>query len=364
MCAMTNPTLVLALTALFVPTILAAQGDTTRLRWVPNPRVAAGSWVADPANHLKPETRTRIDSIVSALEGGSSAEIAVAVLDSLDGLEPADAALLLHRRWGVGKRARDNGVVLLWSPALRQTYIAVGYGLEGVIPDSRAGRIQDRDILPEFRRGNFDAGIVAGVAALAAAAREETYSGLERATMRREERPGGGVIAAIVGGAFGLIGLIAFLASGRLPRRCPRGHGFMQRLSERADDAHLDAPQRLEEQLGSVDHDVWACRRCDSTRIVPRRKLFSAYERCPECKRRTAKRTTKQLVAPTYSSTGKKQLSLACRNCGHSKTWTETVPMLVRSASGSSSGGRSGGGGGGSSFGGGSSGGGGAGRSY
>lgn len=351
--------------AALVPSLLVAQADTTRLRWVANPRVASGSWVADPANHLKPGTRARIDAIVSALERESSAEIAVVVLDSLDGLEPSDAALLLHRRWGVGKRARDNGVVLLWSPALRQTYIAVGYGLEGVIPDSRAGRIQDRDILPEFRRGDFDAGILGGVTAIAAAAREETYSGLERATMRRDDGPGRGVIAAIIAGVLGLLGAIGFALFGRIPRRCPAGHGFMRRLSEQADNAHLEAPQQLEERLGSMDYDVWVCTRCAATRVIPHRKLFSGYEQCPKCKRRTAKRTSKQLVAPTYSSTGSRQVTIACRNCGHSKTTTETLPMLVRTSSGSSSGGGgSGGVGGGSSFGGGFSGGGGAGRSY
>lgn len=352
--------------ALLLPAVVGAQADTTKLRWVPNPRTSAGSWVADPAQHLRVESRAVIDSTISALERETTAEIAVVVIDSLDGLEPADAALLLHRRWGVGKRARDNGILLLWSPALRKVYVAVGYGLEGVLPDARAGRIQDQSILPRFRAGDFDGGLIAGVAALAAAAREETYSGLTRAAAGVSPRKNlGGVLAGILG-LFAFAGAAFWLALGRYPRRCPKGHGFMKRLSEQADNAHLDAPSVLEEKLGSVDYDVWACTRCDATKVVPHRKLFSGYHPCPKCKRRTLKRTSRQLVAPTYSATGTREVTESCKNCGHASQRRETIPMLVRSSSGSSSSGgwSSGGGGGGSSFGGGSSGGGGAGRSY
>jgi uncharacterized protein len=351
--------------ALLVPAVVAAQADTTKLRWVPNPRTSAGSWVTDPAQHLRAESRAAMDSTITVLERETTAEIAVVVIDSLDGLEPADAALLLHRRWGVGKRARDNGIVLLWSPALRKVYVAVGYGLEGVLPDARAGRIQDQAILPRFRSGDFDGGMMAGVTALAAAAREETYSGLTRAAAGASAKKNFG---GVLGGILGVLAVAAafWLALGRYPRRCPRGHGFMRRLSEQSDNAHLDAPSVLEEQLGSVDYDVWTCARCDATKVVPHRRLFSGYQTCPKCERRTLKRTSRQVVAPTYTSTGTREVTESCRNCGHSGRRTETIPMLVRSSSGSSSssGWSGGGGGGGSSFGGGSSGGGGAGRSY
>ena len=345
---------------------LGAQTDTTRLRWVPNPRAANGSWVVDPAKHLTPATRGRLDSIAAALERETSAEIALAVIDSLDGLEPADAALLLHRRWGVGKRERDNGIVLLWSPARREIFISVGYGLEGVLPHARIGRIQDREMLPAFRRADFDAGVLAGVAGLAAAAREETYSGLTRAVAGQRlpgesnRGPWSWIIGALIALA-GVAGAVAFAVT--RPKRCPRGHGPMRRLSESADNAHLDKGQLLEEKLGTIDYDVWTCAQCDAVRVTPRTKWFSGYENCPTCKRRTVKRNSRQIVAPTYASAGKREIALACKNCGYSREYAETIPMLTRTTSGGGGGSR-GGFGGGSSFGGGSAGGGGAGRSY
>lgn len=354
---------------LLLPVAVRAQGDANRLTWVPNPRTTKGGWVSDPAGHLRPATLSAINETITALESQTSAEIGVAVLDSLDGLEPGAAALLLHRRWGVGKAARDNGIVLLWSPAQRKIFVSVGYGLEGVLPDARAGRIQDDHIIPHFRRNQFDEGIFAGVKALADAAREETYTGATRARIDGRapgvaERVRGG-ISGIGGIMWGILGsavaaVLGIVAYARRPRRCPRGHGRMRRLSETEDDAEISREELLEEGLGSMDYDVWVCGQCPERIVVPHRKWFSSYRECPRCKRRTLKVTTKTISAATYSSTGTAIETRRCKNCNFSDSKTVILPMLQRS---SSSGGSSGGGGG-SSFGGGSSGGGGAGRSY
>ena len=347
--------------------LLAPQQRTDRLAWVPNPRTTAGNWVSDPANHLQPATKATLDSIISTLERETTAEIAVVVIDSLDGLEPADAALLLHRRWGVGKRERDNGIVFLWSPALRRTQVSIGYGLEGVLTDARTGRIQDEHVIPFFRENRFDDGVVAGVKALGAAARGETYSGLPRVAAGR---PGGedagrnGPPAAVLWGLGGVAGipiLWALVATyrRRRPRPCPRGHGNMVRLGERQDDEMLSREALLEERLQSMDYDVWACTQCSEHLVIPYRRFTFRYGPCPKCKRRTCESKSKTITSATRSSTGLRRITRTCKNCSFTDTRDEVIPVITSS---SSSGG--GGGGGGSSFGGGSAGGGGAGRSY
>lgn len=341
------------------PAAVSQARDTTRLRWVPNPQTTSRSWVADPSGHLRADTKSRIDSIVTALRGETSAEIGVAVLDSLDDLDASSAAFTLHRRWGVGERARDNGIVLLWSPALRETYLSIGPGLEGVIPDAVAGRIQDDVILPRFRDGDFDGGVLAGVEALAAVARGETYAG-------RPADPGTGprVVSTIAQVLLALVVAIGgLLGWRRRPRRCPRGHGWMTKLSERRDDAELTREEALEEKLGSMNYHVWVCDTCAERLVVPRTRWWVSYEKCPQCKRRTVKKKMKTLVAATYSAAGESEVTLDCKNCGYTSTKRVPIPRKQRSAaSGGGFGARSGGGGGG--FGGGSSGGGGAGRSY
>ncbi|MEI8259696.1 MAG: TPM domain-containing protein, partial [Deltaproteobacteria bacterium] len=151
----------------------ATPAQIQRIGWVPNPRTTGGGWVADPSRHLAPATVATLNQEIAALEQATGVEIAVVVVDSTSGLTPFDFALAIHRGWGVGKSGRDNGVVFLWVPTERAVQISVGYGLEGVLPDRRTGRIRDTDVFPAFRRNAFDEGVLAGVRALAAAAREE-----------------------------------------------------------------------------------------------------------------------------------------------------------------------------------------------
>ncbi len=354
----------------------ATPAQVERIRWVANPRTANGTWVADPSHHLRDSTIALLNAEIGALERQTGAEITVVVVDSTAGLEPFDFALAIHRGWGVGKTGRDNGVVLLWVPTQRAVQISVGYGLEGAIPDRRAGRIRDEEIFPAFRRGEFDAGVLAGVRALATAAHADSGGTRQGFTPRMQQGGGEGAEREERGtGALGWIAsAVALVGAGiggtlgfrrwrrRRPRDCPNGHGKMRLLDERADDVKLDEASRLEEQLHSVDWDVWVCDSCGETLRIPYKKLISSYSSCPKCRRRTLKSTTKTLVAATTSHGGRQRVTSTCRNCDYTATTERATPRL--SSSSSSSGRSSGGGGGGSSFGGGSAGGGGAGGRY
>ena len=370
-------TLLFALIALLQ--ITPAQAE--RLKWVPNPRVTNGGWVSDPSHHLAPATVDSLNSLISALSRETGTEIAVVAIDSTSGFEPFDVALALHRMWGVGQKGRDNGILLLWVPTQRAVQISIGYGLEGVLPDSRVGRVRDQQIFPAFKRGDFDAGMLAGVGAIATIAREEKDArGSTMSTTKpapnvpgpavveseRDVRPSRkGIIFGGLGGLLALAGGAAGVSSyrRRRPRQCPNGHGPMVRLDERADDAHLDPGQRLEEQLESVDYDVWVCPTCQQVLIQPHRAWFSRYSMCKSCNRRTLETTSRTIVRATTSHSGTEEVTEHCRNCSFTRTYNRTIPR-VQTSSGSSGGSSGGGGAGGSSFGGGSSGGGGAGGRY
>jgi len=356
--------------------ITPAQAE--RLRWVPNPRVTNGAWVADPSHHLAPATVDSLNSLLSRLSRETGTEITVVAIDSTSGFEPFDVALALHRMWGVGQKGRDNGIVVLWVPTRRAVQVSVGYGLEGVLPDSRVGRIRDQTIFPAFRRKEFDAGMLAGVEAISAAAREEKNargstmstanpppngrSLVEREPGRAEGRRTGIVFGAM-GGLLALAGGVGGVAGYRRRRsqRCPNGHGKMVRLDEQADDARLDPGQQLEERLKSVNYDVWVCPRCQQVSIVPHKAWFSRYSKCQSCGHRTLETETRTLVRASTTREGSQQVTEHCRNCGWGRTYTRTIPRVQVSSGGSGGGG---GGGGGSSFGGGSAGGGGAGGHY
>ncbi len=367
----------LLLAAALLLQITPAQAE--RLRWVPNPRAVNSTWVADPSHHLEPATVDSINSLLSRLSRETGTEIAVVVIDSTSGFEPFDVALALHRMWGVGQRGRDNGIVVLWVPTQRALQVSVGYGLEGVLPDSRVGRIRDQVIFPAFRRNELDAGMLSGVEAIAAAAREEKDA--RGSTMSTTNPPPNGrpIVEAEpgrragrrTGVVFGAMGGLLALAGGaggvaayrrRRSRQCPNGHGKMVRLDEQADDAQLDSGQRLEERLKSVNYDVWVCPTCQHVSIIPHKAWFSRYSKCQSCGRRTLETKARTLVRATTSHEGSEQVTEHCENCGWGRTYTRMIPRVQVSSGGS---GRSGGGGGGGgSFGGGSAGGGGAGGHY
>src|SRR5688500_7481083 len=122
---------------------------------------------------LRAETIARLNSTIGEFERTNGAEMAVVVIRSLDGLAIEETAVKLFELWMIGKSSRDNGLLLLWSSGDRRVRVEVGYGLEGVLPDGKVGAILDTYVIPKFRSGEFDEGLLAGVDALLSAARDE-----------------------------------------------------------------------------------------------------------------------------------------------------------------------------------------------
>lgn len=105
---------------------------------------------------------SEVDSLetkLSAFEKETSNQIVIVIVDDLDGLEPFDYATQLGRAWGVGQTQLDNGIVILIKPTggegQRNLFIAVGYGLEGVIPDLTTKQIRETEMYPYFKTGQY-----------------------------------------------------------------------------------------------------------------------------------------------------------------------------------------------------------------
>jgi uncharacterized protein len=125
----------------------------------------------------------------------------------------------------------------------------------------------------------------------------------------------------------------------------------MTRLAEADDDVALSAAQQVEERIGSVDYDVWACASCPE-RLVIAYSRWSKYRGCPNCNARTLSSTTKTVTAATQFSTGLEETTLDCENCEYHDVTRRVTPVLPPPSSSSSSGSGSGSSGGGSRFGG------------
>jgi uncharacterized protein len=123
-------------------------------------------FVNDFANVISAPDEQQLASMITELQKKTGAQIAVVTLQSLEGGEIDDFTNRLYERWGVGQKGKDNGLMFLAAMKDRKMRIEVGYGLEGAIPDSKAGRIRRDIITPHFKTGNPGQGIVLGVAAL------------------------------------------------------------------------------------------------------------------------------------------------------------------------------------------------------
>jgi len=123
-------------------------------------------FVNDFADLISSSPQAQLEEQLANFEKETTAEIAVVTVTSLDGYTVEDYAARLFEAWGIGKEDKDNGVLFLVAKEERQVRIEVGYGLEPIITDGRAGGILDDYVIPEFKAGNYEKGIINGVIAI------------------------------------------------------------------------------------------------------------------------------------------------------------------------------------------------------
>jgi uncharacterized protein len=122
--------------------------------------------VVDNANLLTPATRADLTDKLAKLETDTGRQLVVVTLPDLQGLEIEEYGYQLGRAWGIGQAKENNGALLIVAPKERKVRIEVGYGLEGTLTDALSSVIIQGAILPKFRDGDMQAGVVAGTDAL------------------------------------------------------------------------------------------------------------------------------------------------------------------------------------------------------
>ncbi|MHC5307324.1 TPM domain-containing protein [Bartonella sp. LJL80] len=116
--------------------------------------------IVDRANLLDDQTKLRLTEKLEALERQTGDQVVIATVSSLGGYNIEDFANTLFRQWALGQKKMDNGVLLLVAPNERRVRIEVGYGLEGDLTDAVSAVIINSVILPNFRDGDYQLGIV------------------------------------------------------------------------------------------------------------------------------------------------------------------------------------------------------------
>ncbi len=124
--------------------------------------------VTDDAAILSRATSEHISGLLKAHEDRTTNQVAVLTVTMLEGESIEEFATRVFEKWRLGREKKDNGVLIIVAVRDRRMRIEVGYGLEGVLTDVKAGRIIDRLMAPRFKAGDFDGGVTSGVLAVIA----------------------------------------------------------------------------------------------------------------------------------------------------------------------------------------------------
>ncbi|MFN4224625.1 MAG: TPM domain-containing protein [Fervidobacterium nodosum] len=139
----------------------------TKLFGINIPQPTTYKYINDYVGVVENDVIEKIVSVGRELEVKTGAQITAVVLKTLGDTTIEEYAVELFRKWGIGQKDKDNGVLILAALDDREMRIEVGYGLEGAIPDGKAGRIRDEYIIPYFKEGNYSKGIYYGYLAIA-----------------------------------------------------------------------------------------------------------------------------------------------------------------------------------------------------
>lgn len=404
----------IAVLLFLLPLFVIGQQNYT-IQSVPDPKRSGTGYVSNPDGILNPAEVQRLNRIIGGLEDASTAQIAVVIINSIGQENPKDFATRLFEHWGIGQADKDNGLLILSVMNQRRTEFETGYGLEGPLPDVYCYRIGMQELVPHFKNGEYGKGLIAAILRI--------QKILENPDVLEEIRSGGRqqygfqegyfglplgvdwyIIAHIVFGVALLIWILLvlydkedlydkymalfktyhwwlillfplvyplfyFYLKGQLkklreqPRYSQVNGQLMRKLKEDEDDSFLTPGQISEEEIGSVDYDVWVTEDLEDALILRYARRFSKYKSCPKCAFTTYYLArTQTLRHATYHSSGQRLKRHECKNCHYQHEQLITIPRKQRSSGGG--GFSSGGGGGGGSWGGGSSGGGGGGVSW
>jgi uncharacterized protein len=140
--------------------VLLASGYTALAQDFP-PKPAA--LITDYTNTLSPGDEQLLENKLVAFDDSSSTQIAVVVMKSVGDYDIDQYAAALGRKWGIGQKGNNNGLLILVAMDQHKVAIQIGYGLEGAVPDVITHVIIQNDITPRFKQGDYYGGLNAGI---------------------------------------------------------------------------------------------------------------------------------------------------------------------------------------------------------
>jgi uncharacterized protein len=184
---------------------------------IPNQKLINNSYVSNPDGILDESTIAEIDVILKSLEEKSTAQMAVVAVRSIGDADIFDFAQQLFVTWGIGSKENDNGLLLLLVEDNHTIRFHTGDGIESILPDAICKDIQRDYMVPEFKNGDYNAGMLAGIKEIEKILTNPSYTEELRASEKNDiSEPAAFFI--FLGAVLGVITFIVFIiksANGR-----------------------------------------------------------------------------------------------------------------------------------------------------
>lgn len=292
----------------------------------------ATGYVNDYASLLSHDEGSLLNQELDAFERKTSVEIAVVIVSSLNGESIESYTKGLATAWGVGKRGKNNGVVFLIAPKEHKMRIETASGARETLTDARADEIRDEKVLPRFKAGNMQAGIIDGTHAIMRvfdpgfATATESVPAPQPSRSKEETDEQAAIVKYIVAGVVLVAGLLFFIVSLIRRRQAAR---YVLEKRERLLDRFVD----LEETLR--DADVKEDTRAKAANLI--REFSPIKELTPSTKRVDWFKTRKLIDSADRSlrditSTMREEVLFARQARRDGPQLMEKLPRMIRDA--------------------------------
>ena len=337
-------------------------------------RNASGRFISvvDPAGYLSPAIADKIDKELEQLRLDYTVEVVVVLPPEIGEESPAEWCEQVFTKSKIGKKDKDNGLLVMISPGSKVSFILAGYGMEGVFTDAVCTRLCNTYITPAMREGNVNQAVENIVSQISQIIQNPAVA----EELKSSQQEGLGVtldpevfwtFVQFIAVIFLLISFVLFIYYSRKARRlqthyekaeywrskltllfilglCSLGTGLiffilgyvkyrswrmrplpcstcghkMKRLPEDKDNELLSDSQDFEEKLKTVDYDVWECPECGTIERFPFKSSQKKYTECPNCHTIAMGLESDSVVKPaTVRSEGQGVKVYGCKYCHH-----------------------------------------------
>jgi len=317
------------------------------------PAPGPGRDVIDHARVIQEFGKNQLGELCDEIRDFKKSQLVILTVQDTGDMDPEKYAIAYFNRHGIGEQLNNNGLLVFAAMKQRTASVIIGDGLKNernlrlcreIARDAMVARFKRNDPAGAMFGGGFAAARqILGYSELANRLERETNDERRKRKSNSNDSGKKAFFLWLAGGGVLGVGTVTFLWSryqvryGK--RNCKSCSAEMVMLDEEQDDTFLDPPEQIEERIGSVDYDVWACLSCEEVLKYRYGRWLTRYSKCPRCRYKTRNKISRTIRAATQKRGGKVRVDEDCVSCDYHKTYTYSTPRLPKPSSKSSGGG-------------------------